>query len=295
MSLALVATLVAEAGKEIPDSFLQSVVGQLHLAEAKDVRTVWFTDHQAADIFFKVKHDRPKAGQLVADQPFDCIIQVADHRQKKLLVADMESTIIEQEMLDELAGAIGLRDKVAAITARAMNGELDFIAAIKERVALLQGLPVKVLDDAAKKITLMPGAVELLKGMKARGAVAWLVSGGFTYFAEPIAKQLGFDRVFANELIIRDGILTGEVAEPILDKTSKKSLLDKACAENKLSLQQTVTVGDGANDVPMLSASNDAGGLGVAFRAKPNVRAVVPHQVNFGDLRVMLYAQGLKA
>jgi phosphoserine phosphatase len=235
------------------------------------------------------------AQQILADHRADCIVQPAAGRQKKLLIADMESTIIEQEMLDELAETIGLRDKVAAITARAMNGELDFGAALKERVGLLRGLPATVLDDVAQRITLMPGADALLAVMKGKGATAWLVSGGFTCFAKPVAERLGFDRVFANELVIRNGTITGEVAQPILDKNSKKHLLEKASKELGLSLAQSIAVGDGANDIPMLSACSEGGGLGFAFHAKPNVRAVIAHQINHSDLRTILYAQGYAA
>jgi phosphoserine phosphatase len=176
-----------------------------------------------------------------------------------------------------------------------MNGELDFGAALKERVGLLRGLSATVLNDVAQRITLMPGADALLTVMKGKGATAWLVSGGFTCFAKPVAERLGFDRVFANELVIRNGTITGEVAQPILDKISKKHLLEKASKELGLSLAQSIAVGDGANDIPMLSACNEGGGLGFAFHAKPNVRAVIPHQINHSDLRTILYAQGYAA
>jgi phosphoserine phosphatase len=173
-----------------------------------------------------------------------------------------------------------------------MNGELDFAAALRERVGLLRGLPVCVLEDVARRITMMPGAADLLVTMKKNGASAWLVSGGFTCFAEPVAKRLGFDRVIANELIVRDGMITGEVGEHIVDKDTKKRMLEKACAELGLSLRETATVGDGANDIPMLSACIEGGGLGVAYHAKPNVRAVIRHRVSHADLRALLYAQG---
>ena len=246
----------------------------------------------AADIFFDAEDFPTAARQLISQHPIDLIIQPVATRRKKLLIADMESTIIEQEMLDELADLIGLRDQVADITARAMNGELDFAAALRERVALLKGLPASVIDQVAKRITYMSGAVELLAGMKANGASAWLVSGGFTCFAKPVAERLGFDRVYANELLIRDGVITGEVTNPILDKESKKNFLLQATKELGLTLDQTAAVGDGANDIPMLSTCYANGGLGVAYHAKQSVRAVIPHQINHGDLRVLLWAQG---
>ena len=317
---ALVATFVAGTGATLSPSVLQSITEQLEKSGAANVRSTWLVEGQAADVFFEQpenqrtsfprkressardsEHETLRRADALHWIPafagmtlsgVDCIIQPVATRRKKLLLADMESTIIEQEMLDELADTIGIRDKVAAITARAMNGELDFKAALHERVGLLRGLPVCVLYEVAQRITLMPGAAELLATMKANGAVAWLVSGGFTCFAKPVADRLGFDRVFANELIIRDEMITGEVAEPIVDKNAKKDLLQKACAELGLSLAQTMTVGDGANDIPMLSTCNDGGGLGVAYHAKPNVRSVIPHQINHGDLRALLNAQG---
>lgn len=292
MTAPFVATLVAGQGSELAPAVTQFVVDELKKSAVTDLRVAWLVEKQAVDLFFSGDY-AATVKNILTDKPFDTIIQPVANRRKKLLVADMESTIIEQEMLDELADTIGIRDKVADITARAMNGELDFGAALRERVGLLRGLPVCVLDDVAKRITFMPGAVPLLKTMKANGAKAWLVSGGFTCFAKPVAEQLGFDCVYANELIVRDGMLTGEVAQPYLDKNSKKALLEKACAELGLSLADTMTVGDGANDIPMLSTCNEGGGVGVAFRAKPNVRAVIPHQINHGDLRVLHYAQGL--
>lgn len=292
MTTEWVATLVAGTGTELSPALVQSLADYVQKSGGTSPRTTWLTHNIAADITFQADTSPEVPRQILADQSVDCIVQLVKNRRKKLLVADMESTIIEQEMLDELAETIGLRDKVAAITARAMNGELDFAAALKERVGLLRGLPVCVLDDVARRMTLMSGAEALLKAMKAAGASAWLVSGGFTCFAQPIADRLGFDRVYANELVVRDGMITGDVAEPYLDKNSKKTYLEKACGELGLSLADTITVGDGANDVPMLAASNEGGGLGCAYHAKPNVRAVVPHQVNHGDLRVLAYAQG---
>jgi phosphoserine phosphatase len=255
-------------------------------------RWAWVVEGRAADLFFDDESLIAELSSGTTQQPFDILIQKTAHRRKKLMLADMESTIIEQEMLDELAEAVGLRDKVADITRRAMNGELDFPSALKERVGLLRGLPVSKLDEAAKRITYMSGAEALLKTMKANDTKTWLVSGGFTYFAEPVAKWLGFDKVFANELILRDGIVTGDVAMPLVDKNTKKTLLMQACDELGLALTETMTVGDGANDIPMLSACNEGGGLGVAYHAKPNVRAVIRHQINHGDLTALAYAQG---
>ena len=224
---------------------------------------------------------------------FDLITQPAPTRRKKLLIADMESTIIEQEMLDELAAKIGIGEKVADITRRAMNGELDFEAALRERVGLLKGQPESLLHEVAAYMTLSGGARDLVAAMKRAGGKTWLVSGGFIFFIKKIAEQVGFDRFFGNELIVENGVITGEVASPILGKEAKKTLLEQACAEYGYTLAETLAIGDGANDVPLLQACNAGGGLGVAYRAKPNVKAIIPHQINVGDLSALIYAQGL--
>ncbi len=215
--------------------------------------------------------------------------------QKRLLIADMESTIIEQEMLDELGDLIGKRAVIEDITARAMRGELDFEAALKERVAMLAGLDMRVLDDVAERIKIMPGAYELVSTMKANGAWCALVSGGFTVFTDRIAHQLGFDEHQANTLEIIDGKITGRVLEPILGREAKLTALTRIAKEHDIDMMLTLAVGDGANDLAMLGAAS----LGVAFRAKPKVReaaltntggAVVTH----GDLTALLYLQGYR-
>lgn len=285
----LVATIIAGTGAKLSASRLKDL--------AQDRRTEWLGENEAADIFIKspgVPELRVAFQSKIADEPLDVIVQPLAGRRKKLLAADMESTIIEQELLDELAGHIGVRDKVASITARAMNGEIDFPAALRERVALFNGKSVSILEAAAKRITIMPGAQTLVATMKKHGAKAWLITGGFSYFAGPVAAQLGFDRSHANELIVEGDVITGEAGEPTLDRMRKKELLDEACAELNLSLADTVSVGDGANDVPMLNASNAAGGMGIAYHAKPKVRADVPNHVTHADLSALLFAQGYK-
>jgi phosphoserine phosphatase len=217
-------------------------------------------------------------------------------RKRKLLVADMESTIIEQELIDELADYVGLRNEISEITARAMRGELEFEGALRERVALLAGLDASILDEVyEQRVTLMPGAETLIKTMKANGAYCALVSGGFTVFTERIAARLGFDEHQANVLEIENGKLTGRVKEPILGRQAKRAALERIAAARRLNWVDTIAVGDGANDLDMLSAA----GLGVAFRAKPKIReaaldcdtgAVVTH----GDLRALLYLQGYR-
>jgi len=231
-------------------------------------------------------------------QPGLDVAVVADDsalRAKALLVADMESTIIEQEMLDELADFIGARERISEITERAMRGELDFEQALDERVGLLKGLDASVLDAVAARITLMPGAETLVRTMKLRGAHCALVSGGFTVFTERVARRLGFDEHQANVLEIEDRKLTGRVVRPILGRQAKKEALLRIAAQLGIDPAQAAAVGDGANDLAMLEAA----GLGVAFRAKPAVRdavaglpggAVVTH----GDLTMLLHLQGFE-
>ena len=224
----------------------------------------------------------------------DAVIVPADGRRKKLLVADMESTMIENEMLDELADFLGLREKIAGITARAMNGEIDFEAALKARVELLKDLPVSTLDEAARRIEYMPGGATLVATMKKHGAYCALVSGGFTFFTKMVREKLGFDFDAANTLDIAGNALAGTVAMPILGKEAKLSTLRRLCSDRGLGLDDAITVGDGANDLPMVQAAKDSGGLGVAFHAKPIVAAEVPVRIRNGDLTALLYLQGYR-
>lgn len=212
-----------------------------------------------------------------------------ENRRKKLLIADMDSTMIQQECIDELAAEAGVGGHVAAITARAMNGELDFEEAITERVGLLKDLPVSVIQDVLEtRITLMPGGPELLATMKASGAYAALVSGGFAQFTTAIAARLGFDENRANTLIENGGKLTGKVARPILGQEAKLDALEEITTRLRLTPADAVAVGDGANDLRMISAA----GLGVALHAKPVVAAAAPVRVDHGDLTALLYLQG---
>lgn len=210
-------------------------------------------------------------------------------RRNKLLVADMESTIIEQECLDELAEFVGMRDRIASITARAMAGELDFEAAIKERVGLLAGLDVAALQEVYdKRVTLMPGAATLIATMKANGALCALVSGGFDFFAQKIQHRLGFDASQANRLEVADGKLTGRVLTPILGREAKLAAFEAYRSQQGLSRALTMATGDGANDLAMIKSA----GLGVAFRAKPVVAAEADAAITYGDLTALLFLQG---
>ncbi len=220
----------------------------------------------------------------------DAVVVPTANRRKRLLVADMESTVIENEMLDELADFLGLRDTIAAITARAMNGELDFAAALSERVGLLRDLPVGKLDEAAGRIRYTPGGATLVATMKKHGAFCALVSGGFTYFTALVRKALGFDFEAANVLRHDGQTLAGAVELPILGKEAKLATLDRLCVERGIPVGEALTVGDGANDLPMLKAA----GLGVAFHAKPVVAAEVSARIERGDLTALLYLQGYR-
>jgi phosphoserine phosphatase len=219
----------------------------------------------------------------------DLVVQRAEGRRKRLLIADMDSTMIQQECIDELADEAGVGAHVAGITARAMNGELDFEDALRERVGLLAGLPESVIAGVIRdRITLMPGGPALLATMKAQGAYAALVSGGFTAFTGAIAGVLGFDENRANTLLVASGVLTGKVADPILGRAAKVQALQEISARLGITPADAIAVGDGANDLGMLGLA----GAGVALHAKPSVQAECEIRVNHGDLTALLYLQG---
>jgi phosphoserine phosphatase len=246
---------------------------------------------EAIDIAVANAPDMAAVQAALEGAAIDAIATPADQRRKGLLIADMDSTIVTGETLDELADFAGLKQRIAAITARAMNGELDFKAALRERVAMLQGLPVDALEQTWQRVRLTPGARELVATMRAHGAYAALVSGGFSFFTGRVAALCGFDMHRSNALL-DDGIaLTGHVAEPILDRDTKLATLTQLADERGLPLSATLAVGDGANDLDMLSAA----GLGVAFRAKPVVAAAARARVDHADLRALLFAQGYRA
>jgi phosphoserine phosphatase len=221
----------------------------------------------------------------------DAIATPAEGRRKSLLIADMDSTIVTSETLDELADFAGLKARIAAITARAMNGELDFKDALRERVAMLKGLPIDALEKTWQRVRLSAGARELVATMRAHGAYAALVSGGFTFFTSRVAALCGFDMHRSNLLLDDGAALTGFVAEPILDRDTKLATLNGVAAERGLAPNATLAVGDGANDLDMLRAA----GLGVAYRAKPIVAAAAQARVDHADLRALLFAQGYHA
>ena len=279
------------------DFFLTLVASEQPLSEntlsiAGDFANArWLSDDKAADIQLlnplgdaALKYVRDQ----LADQKIDAFYTSSENRRKKLVLADMDSTIVTGETLDELAAYAGIKDQIAAITARAMNGELDFHAALRERVGLLKDLPASKLDETLAETHLTGGARTFIQTMKKYGATCVLVSGGFTFFTSAIAEQVGFDQNHGNTLDIQDGKLTGSVIEPILDKESKLKFLKQYAKKLGISLKETLTIGDGANDLPMLQAA----GLGLGFHAKPAVQAELANTIRFGDLTCALYAQG---
>lgn len=221
----------------------------------------------------------------------DYCVQPARARRKKLLIADMDSTIITVECIDEIADFAGLKAEVSEITERAMRGELDFPGALRARAAMLEGLDAAVLERAyTERVRLTPGAAELVRTMTRHGAYAALVSGGFTFFTERVRRAAGFDMDQANRLVLRDGRLTGAVEEPILDSSAKLAALDRLAREQGVEPDWTLAVGDGANDIPMIRAA----GLGVAFHAKRRAAEAADAEVRFGDLTTVLYYQGYR-
>jgi phosphoserine phosphatase len=229
-----------------------------------------------------------KLRAVFAEDKIDVLCMKAEGRRKKLLLADMDATIVTGETLDELAAKAGIGEKVAAITTRAMKGEIDFQAALKERVALLKGLSLAALSETLKETALSEGAMAMVRAMRADGATCVLVSGGFTFFTEAVAAQCGFHHHHGNILRHDGAILDGSVEEPILDKDSKLSYLRHYAQNLGLDLSQTVAVGDGANDLPMLAAA----GLGIGYRPKPVLEDNLLNVLKYTDLRGVLYAQG---
>lgn len=300
MSRALI--IAARPGSGLDETVLTSARSALD--EYHVLGDCWLDPQSVRQLLFAAPYDalpalRERLIRVLDRSRFDINLVADDlaYTRKRLLVADMESTIIEQEMIDELADYVGRRDEIEKITASAMRGELDFEAALKERIAMLAGLESAVLDEVYdKRVTLMPGAETLIKTMKANGAYCALVSGGFSVFTERVARRLGFDEHQANVLEIENGQLTGRVHEPILGRAAKCQALERIVQRLDLQMAQTMAVGDGANDLDMLAAA----GLGVAFRAKPRVQEAaraLPNGavVNHGDLTALLHLQGYRA
>ncbi|KQV34573.1 MULTISPECIES: phosphoserine phosphatase SerB [unclassified Rhizobium] len=289
--MAFVATLVANPSNPVLTPRLAEAAADSLSASG----LYWLADGIACDIALRDGTDPTEAEQQLRDlmtgEPIDVVVQQAETRRKKLLIADMDSTMIGQECIDELAAEVGLKEKVATITARAMNGEIAFEPALIERVALLEGLPLAVIDDViAKRITLTSGGLELVATMKAKGHYTALVSGGFTLFTGPIAARIGFHENRANILLSENGHLNGKVAEPILGKQAKVDALLDICKTLGIDPSEAIAVGDGANDLGMLHLA----GAGVALHAKPALAAEADIRIDHGDLTALLYIQGYR-
>jgi len=290
--MSLVATLICNPANPALDS---TIVEGARAILPSAGRAHWLFDEIAVDIPFTGTTDinavADRLREARGDLPIDVVVQPQSNRRKKLFLADMDSTMIGQECIDELADFAGLKARVAAITKRAMRGEIAFEPALRERVALLKGLPVSVIDDVLKeRITLTPGGRELVGTMRANGAYTCLVSGGFTAFSAKVAEMIGFQENRANTLLAEDGKLTGRVAQPVLGREAKLATLRELREAFDLDGIDTLAVGDGANDLGMVQ---DAG-LGVAYHAKPAVAAAAHARIDHGDLTALLYAQGYK-
>jgi phosphoserine phosphatase len=294
--MSLVATLICNPNNPALDSTILDGARAV-LPSAGPAHWLW--GEVAADIPFdmptKSKDDiRAIADRLRAargDLPIDIVVQPIATRRKKLFLADMDSTMIGQECIDELADYVGLKAHVAGITERAMRGEVEFEPALRERVALLKGLSAGVVDEVLKtRITATPGGRELVTTMRAHGAYTCLISGGFTLFTNAVAARIGFQENRANELVVRNGKFTGEVKEPILGRATKLATLIELTESFDLDDIDTMVAGDGANDLGMIQNA----GLGVAYHAKPAVAAVADARIDHGDLTALLYAQGYR-
>lgn len=258
-------------------------------AGAEILGTDWIEKEKAADIRFAGDLTGARNALEALSGSVDAIVQAEAGRAKKLFIADMDSTMITVECLDELADYAGFKPQVSAITERAMRGELDFVAALDERVALLKGMDEEIVTRChVERVALSPGAVALVRTMRAHGTHTVLVSGGFTLFADRVAAEIGFDRAIANRLEISAGSLTGRVIRPIVDSATKRRVLLEETERLDLTPEETLAIGDGANDLAMIEQS----GLGVAYHAKPKLRDAADARIDHGDLSVLLYAQG---
>jgi phosphoserine phosphatase len=252
----------------------------------------WLSAGRACDAPLKSDHPpsdlEDRVRTFFDDAPLDLMVGPVRGRRKQLLVADMDQTIITRETLDEMAVHAGLRDEIAAITARTMRGELEFEEALRKRLGMLKGLPEDALRKALADIELSPGAKTLVATMNAHGAYTALVSGGFTYFTDPVKATCGFQFAAGNELIIEDGKLAGAVTEPILGKEAKVEILNRLANEQGITAHDALTIGDGANDLGMIEAA----GLGVAYYGKPVLTDAARVRIEYTDLRTALYFQG---
>jgi phosphoserine phosphatase len=287
--MSLVATLIAGVnGPALDDNTIAAATGGL------DVTIDWLAPGAAVDLLLADGNPRTVESAMrhgLAGRAVDIVVQDTAHRRKKLLVADMDSTIITVECIDVLAARAGIGDHVADITARTIRGELDFASSLRERVALLAGTPVTALEEAWRHdVALTPGARTLVATMRAHGAYTALISGGFTWFTERVGEAADFDLNRANRLIVEDGHLTGRIAEPVLDRDAKETMLRDLVRQHGLAMTDSLAVGDGANDIAMIRTA----GLGVAYRGVDIVRDAAGARIDYGDLTALLYAQGYR-
>jgi len=286
-----VLTIVTPKPGALTDAIVAEAGVALNGLGAKTAEPVWLSAGEAVDLPFTNLTNALAEGaarSVFDGRPVDMTSQTAEHRRKQLLLADMDSTIVTSESLDDLADFAGLKDQIAAITARAMKGELEFESAVKERVGMLTGMSEETLAAAFAELEYTAGAETLVRTMTNNGARCVLVSGGFKYFTSRVAAHCGFDEEHANDFIIKDGKLTGGIVEPIQNKDSKLAMLHHQIAALGLIPLETLAVGDGANDLPMIEAA----GLGVAFHGKPVVSAAAPARIDHSGLTTLLFYQG---
>ncbi len=264
------------------------------VARQLGARIDWLDPGRAVDLLVQGVDHKSLVSRLeeaLRDLPVDVVVQDTDNRRKRLLVADMDSTIITVECIDILAAQAGIGDEIAAVTARTMRGELEFAQSLRERMALLAGTPIEALEAAWRdSVALTPGAETLIATMRGHGAFTALISGGFTWFTERVADLVGFDMHQANQLNVDKGRLTGSLVEPILDRGAKETLLRGLADERGIAMAETLAVGDGANDIAMIEAA----GLGVAYHGVEAVRNVADADIRHGDLTALLYMQGYR-
>jgi phosphoserine phosphatase len=287
-----IATLIAAENLESGD--ISEACDRLNAGGIDPAEINWIEPGKAADIGFDGAAEAGRTALAPLQARFDIIVQTGDHRRKLLLVSDMDSTMITVECIDELADYAGIKPEIAAITERAMAGELDFAEALKARMALLEGLDEGVIAECLReRVRPMPGAVALVHTMAGWGAHGILVSGGFTAFTGPVAAQIGLAEVHANVLEIRHGKLTGRLLGDIVDAQAKRAVLQAGVAAQGLSMQQALAVGDGANDLPMIAAAVAGQGIGAGYHPRPQLAEAANFAVRHGDLTALLYAQGV--
>jgi len=286
--------ITAPHRQPLDDSMVATAIEAMRAAGARlDTRrdaTRWLAPEEAAELPFDgaPAHMRGAVERALEGWPVDVAVVPATNRRKRLLIADMDSTIIENETLDELAAEAGVGDRVAPITARSMRGEIDFTEALRERVAMIEGLGLDALERTAARVRVTPGAATLVRTMRRAGAYTALVSGGFRFFTGRVRAAVGFDCDEANDLEMANERLTGRVIEPVINRDGKRAALERLAAAHRIMLADCLAVGDGANDLALIEAA----GLGIAYHAKPIVAAAADVRVDHADLTALLFVQG---